>query len=174
MKGWKEITYPKMLVSLAEELSVIRSNLSKKVYKKGTDKYRGDKEKDISKLGLLAELIIRHYLTEKGYTFESAILIDKKPVVRADITLQVLNDTYLIDVKGVKKEDDTLRVNYNSHNNSTKKITHYLFVHIQSSTKANYKWFTREEVDKWEVVKARYTEVYSSLIMPTMNFPFEG
>ena len=153
-----------MFVSLSNELSVIRSKLSKNVYKEGTDKYRGDREMEISQLGILAELISQHFLTEQDLNFTSAPIIDITPVVECDIVMDGFGNDYLIDVKGVKKDDDTLRINYKSHNNKNKKITHYLFIHILTSSTARYKWFTKENVSTWDVKKSTYSDVYSKPI----------
>lgn len=153
-----------MFVSLSKELSVVRSKLSKNVYKEGTEKYRGEKEGKISQLGILAELIAQHLLTEQDLDFVSSPLIDLQPVVKCDIKVNVYEQDYKIDVKGVKKDDDTLRVNYDAHNNDKKSITHYLFIHILSSTKAGYKWFSHSAISDWAVVQSTYSKVYANPI----------
>ena len=153
-----------MFVSLSKELSLLRSKLSENVYKEGTDKYRGEREIEISQLGILAELISQHFLTEQDLSFTSAPIIDITPVVECDIIMDDFGSDYLIDVKGVKKDDDTLRVNYKAHNNQNKKITHYLFIHILTSSTAKYKWFTKDNVSNWSVQKSTYSDVYSKPI----------
>jgi len=164
MSEWKDISYPKMFVSLSKELSEFRSKLSENIYKEGTEQYRGNRESEISQLGILAELISQHFLTEQDLEFTSAPIIDVGPVVMCDIVLAGFGNDYLIDVKGVKKDDDTLRVNYNAHNNQNKKTTHYLFVHILTSCTARYKWFTNDEVSSWNVSQSTYSKVYSNPI----------
>jgi len=153
-----------MFVSLSNELSLLRSKFSENVYKEGTDKYRGDREEEISQLGILAELISQHFLTEQKLEFTSSPLIDVQPVVMCDIIMDVYGKEYKIDVKGLNKDSDTLRINYNSHNNDTKIITHYLFIHILSSCTARYKWFNYSDVSKWDVSQSTYSKVYSKSI----------
>ena len=157
MKEWSEISYPTFFIKLSKELSVLRSKLSENIYKEGTEKYRGDKEEKISQLGVLAELIAQNYLTETELHFTSAPIVDTAPVVECDIRM----DDYLIDVKGVKTKDTKLRVNYDAHNNSDKQITHYLFIHITSSDKARYKWFSYKEVSDWDIIHSTYSKCYA-------------
>ncbi len=158
MKDWKEIIYPKFFVSLSKELSLLRSKLSEDVYKEGTSKYRGSQEEKISQLGMLAELIAQNYLTEQDKSYQSAPLVDLSPVVGCDIEME----EYKIDVKGVKKEDNKLRVNYEAHTNLEKDISHYLFVQVISSSEARYKWFSVQEVSRWKVIQSTYSKCFAT------------
>ena len=50
-------SYPAMFKKLALELGKLRSKLSSNVYKEGTEKYRGDRETEISAKGIILSLI---------------------------------------------------------------------------------------------------------------------
>ena len=164
MSDWENITYPKFFIHLSKELSLLRTKLSKDVYKEGTDTFRGKQESSISQLGILAELIAQNFITDLEIKYQSAPLIDLSPVVDCDIKMDVYATPYLIDVKGVKKEETNLRVNFNSHNNKNKEITHYLFIHIISTTEARYKFYNFNDVSNWKVVKSTYSDCYTKVI----------
>tara|TARA_R110000824_G_scaffold107747_2_gene254264 strand:+ start:3864 stop:4370 length:507 start_codon:yes stop_codon:yes gene_type:complete len=166
--NWKEINYPSVFVDLADELATLRTFHSKNIYKKGTEKYRGDQEHSISVLGILSELIARHHFEEsKGIEFEVAPLVTDKPVVGADIILDGLGEEYLIDVKGVNFKSEYLRINYKAHNNPNKKITHYFFITPITRKKAKYLWIEYDQVKDWEVIESTYTKCYQKEIKDT-------
>ena len=119
------IKYPKIFHEIARQLSEARTRLSLSYYKKGSEKYRGDKEAEISKLGMLAELIAMHSLAEGGKIAEFTRLINTTPQVKPDITLEN-GDT--IDVKGLK--GNILRVNAKAHENMKKRPKYYWFIKI--------------------------------------------
>ena len=166
---WKNTTYPSSFIGLSDELAKVRSMLSTDVYSKGTDKYRGKQEHSIQQLGIFAELIARHIMDNNiGIRYKAAALIEKNPVVEADIIMQGVDEINYIDVKGVRSEGNALRVNFKAHNNPKKKVTHYLFIQPLNGLQARFCWFTRKQVDGWNVVKSTYTECYE-LIIPQPN-----
>lgn len=160
MNKWHYISYPKYFNKLSKELSKLRSKLSKDVYKKGTDKYRGEQEERISALGVLAELIAHNYCTEKNIKFYTAPLIDLKPQQYCDIYMEDEGKEYKIDVKGVKKSGKFLRINYKAHNNKNKEITHYMFIHILSDNEARYIFYTHQDIYNWEIANSTYSQCY--------------
>ena len=164
MNKWKEISYPSMFVDLADELAELRTFHSKHVYKEGTEKYRGDREHKISMLGILAELIARNYFEESDLNIEVAKLVEANPIVGADIIIDELGTKYLIDVKGVKKDSNKLRINYKAHNNPRKKITQYLFIIPLTRSKAKILWINYDQVSKWKITDSTYTKVYEKEI----------
>ena len=169
MINWKNTTYPSSFIGLSDELAKVRSMLSADVYSKGTDKYRGKQEHSIQQLGIFAELIARHIMdNNKGVRYKAAALIDKKPVVEADIIMQGVGEINYIDVKGVRSEGNALRVNFKAHNNPKKKVTHYLFIQPLSGLYARFCWATHKQVSEWDVVISTYTECYE-LIIPQPN-----
>ena len=161
MIKWKNTTYPSTFIGLSDELAKVRSMLSADVYNENTEKYRGDKEHKIQSLGIFAELVARHVLdNNKGVKYKAAPLIESRPVVEADIIMQGIEEYNYIDVKGVRSNGNTLRVNYKAHNNPNKKITHYLFIQPLNALYARFSWFKHEDVTKWTVVMSTYTECY--------------
>ena len=161
MIKWKNTTYPSTFIGLSDELARVRSMLSANVYNKNTDKYRGDKEHSIQSLGIFAELVARHLMeNNRGIEYKAAPLIDKQPVVEADIIMKGIGEYNYVDVKGVRSKGNALRVNYKAHNNPKKKITHYLFIQPLNGLYARFCWFTHKEVSDWNVVLSTFTECY--------------
>ena len=157
---YREIEFPSYFAGLAKDICVARSAISKNVYRRGTERYRGKQEFEISYMGVLAELISRHYCYEYGIEAYFAPIVDKKPVVGADV---IVNDVR-IDVKGVPPKRSKLWVNANSHENSNKKIDVYWFIHLTGETKANNYIVSWEDVNKWHKTYSTYTMVYQRSI----------
>ena len=165
MIKWKTTTYPSTFIGLSSELAEVRSMLSANIYSKGTDKYRGSQENSIQQLGIFAELIARHLMeNNKGVKYKAAPLLDKTPVVGADIIMQGIDEVNYIDVKGVKSDGRRLMVNFKAHNNPKKKVTHYLFIQPLSALYARFCWITHKQVSEWDVAMSTYTKCYELLI----------
>ena len=161
MIKWKNTTYPSTFIGLSDELAKVRSMMSSDVYNENTEKYRGKQEHSIQSLGIFAELIGRHLMeNNKGVKYKAAPLIEKRPVVAADIIMEGVGELNYIDVKGVRSNGNTLRVNFKAHNNPKKKVTHYLFVQPLNGLYARFCWFTHKEVSEWSVMMSTYTECY--------------
>ena len=77
--------YPEMFHSLAEELALLRTEMSKSYYKAGSETYRGNQEHSISTLGILSELIARDYLHKKATKYKAAPIVWTKPIPEPDI-----------------------------------------------------------------------------------------
>lgn len=161
MVEWKKTTYPSTFIGLSDELAKARSMLSANVYNKNTDKYRGEQEHKIQQLGIFAELVARHILdNNRGVQYKAAPILESGPVVGADIILKGIGEINYIDVKGVKTGGDTLRVNYDAHNNPNKKVTHYLFIQPINALQARFCWVLYKKVSNWNVVMSTYTKCY--------------
>tara|TARA_R100000655_G_scaffold101275_2_gene146276 strand:+ start:8141 stop:8650 length:510 start_codon:yes stop_codon:yes gene_type:complete len=161
MIKWKNTTYPSTFIGLSDELAKVRSMLSSSVYNKNTEKYRGEQEHSIQRLGIFAELIARHLMeNNRGIKYKAAPLLEERPVVEADIVMEGIGELNYIDVKGVRSGGNTLRVNFKAHNNPQKKITHYLFIQPLNALYARFCWFTHKDVDEWDVVMSTYTDCY--------------
>ena len=103
MIKWKKTTYPSTFIKLSDELAKVRSMLSADVYNKNTEKYRGKQEHLYLKLGIFAELIARHLMeNNNGIKYKAALLLEKRPVVEADLIMEGIGEINYIDVKGVK------------------------------------------------------------------------
>lgn len=151
--------YPSVFNRIADELARLRSKLSATVYKKGTDKYRGSQEHEISKLGIIAELIAQDFLSNKKVKFKSAPLVDVEPCPEPDIVVESLENTRY-DVKALKSTTDELRVNYDAHNNKDKKVEFYWFIKIFKDSTAEHYIISSSEIDSWEVKELKYTKAY--------------
>ena len=161
MIKWKNTTYPSTFIGLSDELAKVRSMLSANVYNKNTEKYRGNQEHEIQSLGIFAELVARHILdNNNGVKYKAAPLVEDKPVVEADIIMQGIGELNYIDVKGVKSKGNTLRVNFKAHNNTNKKVTHYLFIQPLNALYARFCWYKHEDVSDWDIVMSTYTKCY--------------
>ena len=73
-----------------------------------------------------------------------------------------------VDVKGIRSNGNALRVNFKAHNNTQKKVTHYLFIQPLNALYARFCWFKHEDVSDWDVVMSTYTECYE-LVIPKNN-----
>lgn len=144
------------------EIAMVRSELSKSIYKPGTEKHRGEMELEISYRGILAELIARHELIESGVMFEAAPLLEVPKngrlidSVGPDITIKSNGNT--IDVKGMAN-DQTLMVNYDAHNNPKKRCNYYWFIFAGEGTALSiYK--KHDDVSSWKEEQSKFTRVY--------------
>tara|TARA_Y100000401_G_scaffold27934_1_gene20143 strand:- start:1707 stop:2198 length:492 start_codon:yes stop_codon:yes gene_type:complete len=147
--------YPVMFHKLANELALLRSELSKNYYTKDTETYRGDREHEISKRGILAELIARHYLDERAIKYKAAPIVWTKPVAEPDIKLSETT----MDIKGMNKEN-VFMINYIAHNSPFKKPHWYWFVYVNQDITATHYLTKSTKVDNWQVKESTYTKVY--------------
>ena len=146
--------YPVMLHKLADELALLRSELSKNYYKENTDKYRGDREHEISKRGILAELIARHYLDERNNKYEAAPLVWTKPIAKPDIKIGITT----FDIKGMK-DKNVFMINYDAHNNLEKQPHWYWFIYANHDYTATHYISHSNQVSAWNVKKV-YSKIY--------------
>tara|TARA_R100000008_G_scaffold15887_1_gene7804 strand:+ start:3253 stop:3759 length:507 start_codon:yes stop_codon:yes gene_type:complete len=151
--------YPIVFNRIADELAKLRSKLSASVYKKGTKEYRGKQEHQISKLGIIAELIAQDHLSNKDINFRSAPLVDTEPCPEPDIIME-MDGLTRFDVKGMKSTADEFRVNYKSHQTATKQVDWYWFVRIFKDSTAEHYIVSNDEVDEWEIKELAYTKAY--------------
>lgn len=162
----KQFKYPKVLRGVAMEIAMVRSELSKSIYKPGNKKHRGDDELQISFKGILAELIARHHLIETGVEFETAPLLeipnngylDKS--IGPDIIIKHNGST--MDVKAMSN-NQTLLVNYEAHNNPDKYCNYYWFIFADNGTALSI-IKKHHEVSEWKVQPAKFTDVYIQTI----------
>ncbi len=156
----REITYPYILHRIAKDISSDRTKGMHKNYK-DKDYYVGDKTKQYNVQGVLAELIAQHYFTAIGEDFKALSILGTEPEVEADIFIGERK----IDVKYIPHYAKYLMVNYNSHTNTKKVVTEYMFVQlldrISPSTASARIWFnTHKEVDNWNIEKQTNTKVF--------------
>jgi len=147
--------YPAMFHKLANELAALRSELSKSYYTKDTEAYRGNQEHEISTLGILSELIARHYLDEKNTKYKAAPIVWIKPLPEPDIKIDITT----FDIKGMKK-DNIFMINHKAHNNPDKKPNWYWFVYPNNDYTATHYIVNSKTVDNWEIKQSTYTKIY--------------
>jgi len=149
-----EIKFPKMFNALATEISILRSKMSEDVYHKGSHRYRGDREEKISWLGIMGELIVRHYFEETRQKYKPTPLVDFKPIPGPD----VITSNCRIDVKCA--DHNGLFVNDQSYKNNKGDITHYLFIILKDEENAELRLYSYEDVGMWELKDLTYTPAY--------------
>ena len=147
--------YPVMFHKLADELAYLRSELSKNHYNEDTETYRGNREHEISKRGILAELIARHYLDENNTKYKSAPIVWTSPVPEPDIKIDITT----MDIKGMNKKN-IFMINYIAHNSPFKKPDWYWFVYVNQDYTATHYLTKSTNVDSWQVKQSTYTKVY--------------
>ena len=153
-------SYPAMFKKLALELGKLRSKLSSNVYKEGTEKYRGDREVEISAKGVIGELIARHYLSKKNVEYTAADLVDTRPVVEPDIITYKTSVGCKLDIKTMSKGETRMMINYSAHNNPDKQVQFYWFIRLLDDNKASHYLVPYIAVKGWEVQQLKYTKAY--------------
>lgn len=153
------ITFPASLWAEAKTIGVARLAANKELMKACPRYSRGDKNEQVEILGVLGELIARHYLTRRNVDFTAAKLLDEAPVHMPDITV---GDARL-DVKASPGDRPYLLVNLEAHLKA-KGVTHYWFLKLVSKTEALSFIFNYADVDKWPSKNFGYAEAkYISL-----------
>lgn len=150
-----------VLEQISNQLAIVRSELSKNIYAENTGGYRGERENQISNMGILAELVGWHIINHNNVMFTSAPLIEiptnnaLKNSTKPDITLE---DGTTIDIKATKSLQ-SLYVNYSAHNNTNKRPDWYWFIQCDNGVAKSIK-FPSKNVDQWNVIRSTYTDVY--------------
>ena len=129
----------------AEKLGKQRSENSAHVYHKGSSKYRGDKEPEISKLGILGELLARQKLDNMGIQYEAAPLVETHPVNEPDLKTGDFLGT--VDVKAFELYE--FQVNYEDHNDYNHRPEYYWFIKVIENI-AEHRIIRSRIVDDWE------------------------
>lgn len=152
-----KITYPKSFWNIAEQIGTARSVVNTKIKENSPRFDRGVKNNHVDTLGILGELIVIDYLTEKNITFEMAQLIDFYPSKNPDL---IINNKR-IDVKTNKKSKYShLLVNKEAHEKGINNIDLYWFVYILNETEAEFYFVDYNKVSQWEYRLMKYTNAY--------------
>jgi len=163
-------TYPLVLEQISNQLAIVRSELSKNIYAENTGGYRGERENEISNMGILAELVAWHIINESNVLFNSAPLLEipinnvLKHSTAPDVTLE---DGTTIDIKATKSLNE-LYVNHSAHNNKSKRPDWYWFIKCDNGTATSIK-FNSNEVDTWEIKESTFTPVYYKRLEATKH-----
>ena len=153
------IEYPTKLWKVAEHIAKARTLLSEGVYAEGTEKFRGEQEKEISINGVMGELIAQWYCKEKHPEVKNkfASLVDIEPLPEPDI---ITSDGVTMDIKAVPIGKNYCNINANAHTNSDKKVDWYWCVNLLNDKEVKFHLFEHHEVYLWEQ-KTGYTEYFS-------------
>lgn len=164
-------TYPKVLEAIAHQIAKVRSELSKSIYAENTGGYRGEREYQISYMGILAEIVGMHIMEVNNIKYDSAPLMELpndnnqlKYALAPDI---VLDNGTRIDIKATK-DINTLYINHRAHNNKNKRPDWYWFIQCDNGTATSIK-VRAKDVDQWDVSQSTFTKVYSKQLSNNNN-----
>lgn len=161
-----KITYPKSFWNIAEQIGTARSVVNTKIKENSPRFDRGVKNKHVDTLGILGELIVIDYLTEKNITFEMAQLIDFYPTKNPDLIIK----NKRIDIKTNKDSIYShLLVNKEAHQKGLNKIDLYWFVYIINETEAEFYFVDYNKVSQWKCKLMKYTDAYYNKILRIKN-----
>jgi len=149
--------YPKSFWLIAEQIGYARSVMNKENNKINKRYDRGVKNKQVDVLGILGELIVIEYLTQKNIDFNMANLLDFKSNKSADF---ILKDKR-IDVKTNKlTKYSHLLVNEEAHKKGLNKIDLYWFVYIIDDNTAEFYFIDYDKVSQWDCKLMKYTKAF--------------
>ena len=161
-----KITYPKSFWNIAEQIGAARSVVNTKIKENSPRFDRGVKNNHVDTLGILGELIVIDYLTEKNITFEMAQLIDFYPTKNPDLIIK----NKRIDIKTNKDSIYShLLVNKEAHQKGLNKIDLYWFVYIINETEAEFYFVDYDKVSQWKCKLMKYTDAYYNKILRIKN-----
>jgi len=152
-----QFKYPKSFWLIAEQIGYARGVMNKDNNKINTRFDRGIKNKQVDTLGVLGELIVAEYLTQKDINFKLANLLDFKSSKNPDFTLKGKR----IDIKTNKyTKYSHLLVNEEAHKKGLNKIDLYWFVYVLNETTAEFYFVDYEDISKWDCKLMKYTNAY--------------
>jgi len=153
--------YPKSLWLIAKEMANARTETNKNNRKNNPRFDRGEKNKDVDILGVVGELIVLDYLTEKNVDFTMIKLLNPYPSKEADFTIR----NKKIDVKATRQSKySSVMVNEEAHKKGLSKIDLYWFVYILNDSTAEFYFADYNEVSKWNCKLMKYTNAFYSKI----------
>tara|TARA_R100000781_G_C4067768_1_gene123411 strand:- start:158 stop:649 length:492 start_codon:yes stop_codon:yes gene_type:complete len=157
----KIIKYPASFWVIAEEIANARTRLNKSNRKNNPRFDRGNKNNYVDVLGVVGELIVLNYLTEKNIDYTMIKILNPYPSKEADFTVK----NKRIDVK--TNEDSKYKsvlVNEEAHKKGLGKIDLYWFVYIIDKQNCEFYFADYNDVSKWDCKLMKYTNAYYSKI----------
>lgn len=153
------VKYPERLWKVAKHIGDARTILSKNIYAKGTDKYRGKLEEKISAQGVIGELIAQWYCNKKypDKNIKFASLVDIQPQPEPDV---VIDNNITMDIKTVDINSKYVNINVSSHTNPDKQVDWYWCINLISKNQCTFKLYKHNDVYLWEQ-KIGFNEYYS-------------
>ena len=153
--------YPKSLWLIAKEMANGRTETNKNNRKNNPRFDRGEKNKDVDILGVVGELIVLDYLTEKNVDFTMIKLLNPYPSKEADFTIR----NKKIDVKATRHSKySSVMVNEEAHKKGLGKIDLYWFVYILNDSTAEFYFADYNDVSKWNCKLMKYTNAFYNKI----------
>ncbi len=149
--------YPKSLWVIAEEIADWRTTLNKRNRNNNPRFDRGEKNNYVDILGVVGELIVLDYLTEKNINYEMIKLLNPYPSKEADFTVK----NKKIDVKATENSKyQSVLVNEEAHKKGLGKIDLYWFVYILEKENCEFYFANYNDVSNWECKLMKYTKAF--------------
>ena len=151
------IKFPKSFWLIAEQIGYARSVVNEKILEKNPRFDRGEKNDHVNTIGILGELIVMDYLTNKNEEFKMAKLLDFYPSKNPDVIIR----NKRIDIKANKQSrfSDVL-VNEEAHKKGLGNIDMYWFVCIVDQETCKFYFTDYDNVNKWNCKLMKYTRAY--------------
>ena len=151
------IKFPKSFWLIAEQIGYARSVVNEKILEKNPRFDRGEKNDHVNTIGILGELIVIDYLTNKNEKFKMTKLLDFYPSKNPDVIIR----NKRIDIKANKQSrfSDVL-VNEEAHKKGLGKIDMYWFVCIIDQETCKFYFTDYDNVSKWDCKLMKYTRAY--------------
>lgn len=151
------IKFPKVFWNIAEEIGMSRNTLNKDNNEKNPRFKRGNKENQVDTIGVIGELIARHFLTNNNQEFKASRLLDLYPEKNADIIIE--NKRIDVKTKPITLFTDLL-VNKEAHEKGHNVIDLYWFICLVDENTAEHYVVNYDDVSKWKYKKLKYTEAH--------------
>ena len=149
--------YPKSLWVIAEEIADWRTTLNKGNRSNNPRFDRGEKNNYVDVLGVVGELIVLDYLTEKNIPYKMIKILNPYPSKEADFTVK----SKKIDVKATEDSKyKSVLVNEEAHKKGLGKIYLYWFVYILDKENCEFYFANYKDVNNWECKLMKYTNAF--------------
>ena len=162
------IEFNKDLWNRAEWNGKQRMIAAKGLKEKNPENYYPDK-KHLKKetVGVLAEMLIWNLCKRNGIEFHYETIQHRGSLTEPEFYYK--NKGY--DVKGVDWDCKLFTVNKKAHENESKGVDYYIFVHVTSETTFRYVVVEKKEVDNWKhVVPGEMGFVTDSMVAPIIDY----
>lgn len=142
-----EIAFPEVFHTIAKDVGAARMLINKRRSNRAAEHDRKERGEYVDYIGVLGEILGRHYLQQREVAFKTDPLVTEFPQVGADFL--VANGR--IDVKCVGAHCKYFIVTKHAHESNQKNISHYWFMWMESNTVARSIILNHLEVSKWPV-----------------------
>jgi len=150
------VEYPVLFDELSWYIGDLRNLYSKAMNEAAPEFKRGDQSENVNPMGVLGEMVMHKYLTDKGVKFSADPFIG---VVGKGADLIIGSDH--VDVKTSRPDAPDFLVNEKAHNKTGKKVTHYCFVKKLSPGWVVFIVLPYGVIGKWNVKDCKYSNAYA-------------